>query len=67
MANEKHTATWGIIQTHADLAALLTSLKSLCDGDCAYVGNEIHIKCDSHADALKRMREARATLAKALP
>lgn len=41
---------------------LRATLKSLCDGDCTYDGDRIIIQCDSHSDAITRMRLARAEI-----
>lgn len=41
----------------------LEALGALCDKDAAYYGNEIHITCNSHSDAIQRMRVAREALA----
>lgn len=44
---------------------LIAALKVLTDAPCSYAGSHIHIFCDSHADAMRRMREARAAISKA--
>lgn len=44
---------------------LLASLAALCDDDASYHGNEIHITCDNHGDAIQRLRVARDAIAKA--
>jgi hypothetical protein len=41
------------------------ALASLVDQDVTYEGPQIVIRCDSHADAIERVRKARAALAKA--
>ncbi len=44
---------------------LLAALKILCDDDASYHGNEIRIACNSHGEAIERLRIARAAIAKA--
>ncbi|MBT1154312.1 hypothetical protein J1C56_01770 [Aminobacter anthyllidis] len=41
----------------------LEAFGALCDQDAAYCGSEIHITCNSHSDAIERMRVAREVLA----
>lgn len=41
------------------IEGLLVALTALCGANVHYDGNEIHIPCDSHSDAIARMRIAR--------
>ena len=45
---------------------LLAALKALADAPCSYAGSHIHIFCDSHSDAMLRMRNARIAIDAAL-
>ena len=40
----------------------LAPLVDLLDRDVVYVGNEAHIRCDSHADAISKVMRARRVL-----
>lgn len=40
-----------------------TALRRLCDMPASYVDAEIRIRCDTHSDAIDRMRQGRAALA----
>lgn len=40
----------------------LSALTDLLDRDVAYVGNDAHIRCDSHADAIGKVSRARRVL-----
>lgn len=44
---------------------MLDALRALTDGDATYVSNTIVITCNSHADAVQRMRKAREAVARA--
>ncbi len=44
------------------LTEAVNALGRLLDGDAHYDGGEIHIVCDSHSDAIARMRLGRAAL-----
>lgn len=60
---------WPVMEANARLISaapdLLEALKSLCDADATYVSSRIQIDCDSHGDAIRRMRIAREAIAKA--
>ena len=49
----------------ADLAGLRSAAKALSDPDCYYDGNNIVIRCESHGDAMKRMRVFRDAIERA--
>jgi len=49
----------------ARLNALVAAAKALADPDCYYDGNNIVIRCDSHGDAMRRMRLLRGALERA--
>jgi len=63
-ANPGNDLTW---PDHADLvawcldqvSAIREAAKALTDPDCHYDGSTIVIRCESHGDAMKRMRELR--------
>ena len=44
---------------------LLAALESLVNAPVRYSSNRIEIDCDSHGNAMKRMMDARAAIAKA--
>lgn len=49
----------------ADLAGIKSAAKALSDPDCYYDGNNIVIRCESHGDAMKRMRVLRDAIERA--
>ena len=52
-------------KSNALLSEAVLALKSLCDPDACYSGNTIIISCDSHSEAIQRMRLARDVIEKA--
>jgi hypothetical protein len=44
------------------MTTLLDALRGLVDRDLSYHGNEIRIPCDSHGDAIARVRIAREAI-----
>lgn len=51
--------------SETEKADLVEALASLIEQNVVYDGNFIRIECDSHGDAIERVRLARAVLAKA--
>ncbi|KRE07493.1 hypothetical protein ASE63_22605 [Bosea sp. Root381] len=49
----------------ADLAGIKSAAKALSDPDCCFDGNNIVIRCESHGDAIKRMRVLRDAIERA--
>jgi hypothetical protein len=49
-------------QKRRDMVAALSALDRLLTGLARYVGPEIHIPCESHDDAMRRMGNARDAL-----
>ncbi len=68
LTNDRMCGTEGW-NDHARLIAaapdLLEALEALCEQDNSYHGGVIHIPCENHGDAIRKMREARAAIAKA--
>ncbi len=58
-ASEASTALTSALD---EIERLEKALGSLVDGDCTYDGNRIIIQCESHSEAITRMRLSRAAL-----
>jgi hypothetical protein len=52
----------GIKELHAENEALREALRTLVNDPVRYVGNRIEIDCESHGEAMQRIKTARAAL-----
>jgi hypothetical protein len=50
-------------ESHKSPSRMEVALRSLVDRDVSYHGSEIRITCTSHADAIRRVADARLALA----